>query len=233
MKSMKSKSMKSERRSLRAVLLGASNASSAQLKKILKALKLSSSDILIGIDGGAARLRRLGLTPDIAVGDWDSLKTQRSLVGLKKLTLPREKDRSDLFYAIQVARNAGAKQLVCLGVTGGRPDHHLAMLLELMAVAADPDFGFGSVCAIGTEAEYYFLSGSSGRAWRFAGLPRGQIISIFSLDDSASGVTLKGFRYPLEGAFVSSGSLGLSNEVIRKHCEIQVNSGNLLVVIPR
>src|SRR4051812_12235708 len=110
--------------------------SARELRRSLDSVGIDARSIplLVAVDGGLKLLRRAGLEPDFAVGDWDSLSPGRpaaALRGILHFTLPRDKDRSDLYYACRAAIAAGANDLVCLGVTGGRPDHQLAALFDL------------------------------------------------------------------------------------------------------
>ena len=60
----------------------------------------------------------------------------------------------------------------------------------------------------------------------------GSTVSIFPFGDSAKGVTLKGFRYPLEDAVLQQGvPIGISNIVEKEKAEIIVGEGVLLVII--
>jgi thiamine pyrophosphokinase len=163
-------------------------------------------------------------------GYWDSWpRPGRALRELPHLTLPHEKDRSDLHYALLLAYEAGAREVVCLGVTGGRADHHLASLGEL-ALFAEEMPGIRSVCAAGPEGDYFFLSRRIPR-WQ-ARLAKGRLVSAFSWNGPATGVTLQGFHYELRSARLESGSHGLSNEVVRPRVSISLRGGRLIVVVP-
>ncbi len=207
----------------RAVLVGAAPSRSGELARALRELKVSSKrDLVIGIDGGSRALARAGVDASLLIGDWDSARAPRDG---RVLVLPREKDRSDLHYALAAARNAGARQVVVLGATGGRPDHHLASLLELSEAAKY----FDEVSAHGPEADYFFLTGPASLRLK----PRGPVVSILPLRGAARGVTLRGMRYALKNADLSAGSHGLSNEWVAKDCQISVKSGSLGVIVPR
>ena len=219
----------------RAILLGPAIKPGLQCKKLIKSLKINNSDWLIGVDGGAHTWLKLGFMPNLAVGDWDSLKNTRSqrrvLKYLSHLTLPRDKDRSDLFYAACAAVNAGKKHLVCLGVTGGRPDHHLAMIYDLADIAAESGGQLKTVMALDADAEYYFLSKHIPQ-W-IGRLLVGQTVSIFSINRITTGVTLTGMLYALKNAKLAPSSLGLSNKIVKQHCSVTLCSGRLLVLIPK
>lgn len=90
-------------------------------------------DLIIGVDRGSLLLEELQITPDLAVGDFDSLKKAE----LSKL----EKDVSDIRYSnpikdltdselmVQIAFNDyHVSELFIFGATGGRLDHFLVNL---------------------------------------------------------------------------------------------------------
>jgi thiamine pyrophosphokinase len=174
----------------------------------------------------------MGYDPHVAVGDWDSLKSGREILSrIPHLSLSSHKDRSDLFFAARAAVALGADELVCLGVTGGpRVDHHLASLFDLAEFSTGRYGKLKSVRAIGLDGEYSFLSESI-PVWT-GQLKRKQLVSIFALKGHAQGVTLKGFRYPLSNAALSSSSRGLSNQAKARNCEVHLRKGQLLVIMP-
>lgn len=195
-------------------------------------LQRSGPILRIAVDGGLGAWRALRIEPHLAVGDWDSLSPpdRKALSRIPHLTLPRAKDRSDLWYACRVAHALGATELVCLGVTGGRPDHHVAMLLDLSRIGAELR-GLRGVSAQGSEADYYFVS--SRQADLCLELPKGMLISIFSLAGVARGVRLQGFRFRPKGGRLVPSSHGLSNLVSKTGvCRIRLRQGRLVVIAP-
>ncbi|MGY3777556.1 thiamine diphosphokinase [Isobaculum melis] len=88
--------------------------------------------IWIGVDRGAVRLMELGITPDYAVGDFDSI-SKAELAYLKKavkevLLLKAEKDETDTELALDLAIQLNPTKIRIFGATGGRLDHLLANL---------------------------------------------------------------------------------------------------------
>ena len=57
-------------------------------------------------------------------------------------------------------------------------------------------------------------------------------LSVFAFDTECTGVTLRGVKYPLEGAVLTNTfALGVSNEFTEDIAEISVESGILIVVL--
>lgn len=87
----------------------------------------------IGGDRGTLRLLELGISPVVAIGDFDSLsaseyeRVQQNVTDIRK-AIP-EKDETDTELAITVAfHDYHATHLDVYGATGGRLDHLLANL---------------------------------------------------------------------------------------------------------
>lgn len=192
----------------------------AWARATLHKLKPGTGDILIAVDGGLEYCPHA----QIAIGDWDSISQEklRAYKGLR-VTLPERKDRSDLAYALQAAKELEPQELILIGFTGGRPDHHLSNLFEIAASRIKYSR------AIGPEAEYHFLTAQSPKFQPKC--PRGTLVSVFALSKAARGVTMRGFEYVLKDQTLEPSSRGLSN-VTKSKAEIRLRQGNLLVVIP-
>ena len=177
---------------------------------------------VIAADAGVRCAKKLGLKIDIAVGDWDSA-TFSEAEGAEIITLPHEKDDTDLYFAARLALERGFDEVVLLGGIGGRLDHTVS--------------NFGTL---------RFLAENGARAWLVdeahlctvvvngtAEIPRqsGAYLSVFSLDKESFGVTLTGVYYPLKNAVLSSSyPIGTSNEFVEETACVTVSNGALLVI---
>lgn len=96
-----------------------------------------NGEFLIGVDRGSILLRELGLKPDLAVGDFDSLKPQElsqieQTVADIRYSVP-EKDLTDTELMIRYAfEDYGVEFLTLFGSTGGRLDHFMNNLLMVL-----------------------------------------------------------------------------------------------------
>lgn len=99
--------------------------------------KLAQADLVIGVDRGALFLEELGIIPDVAVGDFDSLYENdlsqiESNVQDIRYSNP-VKDWTDSELMLQIAfEDYHVDELVIFGATGGRLDHFLINLLMLL-----------------------------------------------------------------------------------------------------
>ena len=89
-------------------------------------LEPKAGDWVIAADGGYRALRALGLRADLVVGDFDSLGERPDHPNV--MTLPREKDDTDMAVALEVGVKRGYRTFRLYGGTGGRIDHTLANL---------------------------------------------------------------------------------------------------------
>lgn len=171
--------------------------------------------------------------PDLAVGDFDSLSEEGenymdSLKDLKVIRLKPEKDDSDTQSAVnQVIRN-GAKDILILGATGTRLDHVLANL-GLLSMGKEQNVHI----AIADQWNYITLVENGTilhRAEQF-----GKYVSFFTVGGDVTGLTLRGFKYPLNGYHLTAADSGLtvSNEITEETAEILYESGQLLMIMSR
>lgn len=183
---------------------------------------------VIAADGGYEHLRRVGVTPDLWVGDGDSLPEETKLFLEKedfpKIELPVMKDETDMLFAVNEGLKAGCQSFHLYGGMGGRIDHTLANI-SVLSYLAD----------LGKECFLYdgmtLLCAIKNRSISFPEGAEGQI-SVFSLADESHGITIKGLRYELENADLkSSSSLGVSNEFVGEESMIGVTDGKLLIVL--
>jgi len=217
---------------MRAILVGPVKGTPRQEKALWDSLSIHDSDLRIGVDGGSAIWVQRGFAPHFCVGDWDSLKNPKKILDhCVHITLPTDKDRSDLFFAVIAALEAGAKEILCVGVTGGRPDHHFAMQSDLSVFSSGKYGVVNSLEARGTDASYFFLSEKTAQ-WK-AKLEVGQLVSLFSMSEISTGISLLGFEYPLKNAKLGPSSRGLSNRAARRDCRIEIRAGRMLVVVVR
>jgi thiamine pyrophosphokinase len=185
----------------------------------------------VAADGGLDHCMRLGVKPDMVVGDWDSVSDPEIVQGLKHDTLDEDKDRSDFAHALAIAYEFGATRIFCFGVTGGdRPDHQVASLHEMARAAEVGEDQLEAICAHDPLADYYFISTEVPRL--NLNVKKGQRISIFAWNGPAQGVKFSGLEFKLESDKLNPTSRGLSNRAIKDKVEVKVKEGTLLVVVP-
>ena len=188
----------------------------------------AGAEMVIAADGGAFTLDRWGITPNLVVGDFDSLGLERAAAlgarGATVVPFPVEKAESDLELAMRYAFESGADDIVVLGAFGGRLDHAQANVLLL----ADPAYRGWSVRAVQGRTQLRALHG--GKRASLEG-PRGSIVTLLPLTGEAQGVTTQGLRYALADDTLRFGrSRGLSNVITSTPASVSLEHGVLLVI---
>ncbi len=185
--------------------------------------------IIIAADGGARHALALGLTPDVVIGDLDSLSAEevRDLEarGAQLIRHPRDKDQTDLELALAHARDLAARDVLLLGLLGGRLDQTLANVFLL----ALPEWDAMRLWFVDGSDTAYLLR--DGDALRIRGQP-GNTVSLIPLTPTVTGVTTHGLRWPLHDATLHLGrTLTISNELMDEEGEVRVGKGRVVVVV--
>lgn len=192
-------------------------------------LKDHTFDLIIAVDGGLEALKPLGLIPHAIVGDFDTVCQETFLEyhNLPNITWNvhhPEKDETDTELAVQTALSMGADSIAILGGTGGRMDHLLGNLHLLDTCLAKGVFAY----LIDAQNKVYLLK--EGKIFKKQEL-FGTYISFIPLTEIVKGITLTGFKYPLEQKDIAIGKdagLCISNELVMDWGQITFTSGILI-----
>lgn len=175
--------------------------------------------VIIAADGGLRHAQALGLTPDVILGDFDSL----GYVPADARVYPVEKDDTDTMLAVRQGLALGCRRfLIYGGLEGPRLDHTVANLQTLAFLA---DHG----------AEGYLLGNSWVTVVKDGGITfpaqSEGLISLFCLGAEAENVTVRGLQYGLERGKLTAGfPLGVSNHFVGRKSSIFVEKGSLWVI---
>lgn len=188
-------------------------------------LKLAPADLspgfIIAADGGYDHLKQWGVTPDLSVGDFDSLG--RVPEDVEVIRHPVMKDDTDMMLAVQEGLARGCGRFLIYGGLGGRLDHTLANLHVL-------DFLARQGCAAFLLSEDTAVTAVHNGTLTFGPEHTG-ILSLFAWGGPATGVTLTGLLYLLEnGTMVPDRPLGVSNEFIGQTAQVTVHNGTLIAL---
>lgn len=201
-----------------------------------------NAPLVVAVDGGLPRLLAQGISPDIVLGDFDSLdrKFQPLLEEFASahpdslMRLPCEKDDTDTVYACRVCLERGCSELLFYGALGGRLDHTVANIQTLTWLKKQGADGY----LIGKTTLACVLSGETiCLPGDFEGT-----FSLFALDEEVTGVTLRGMKYPLtEADLTNAFPIGVSNEVDQEtvrgteggRASVTVRSGHALMILEK
>jgi len=180
---------------------------------------LEKEDMIIAADGGLRHLQELGVTPNVILGDFDSL----GYIPEGANVFPVEKDDTDAMLAIRHGLKLGFQQFIIYGGMGGsRPDHTVANLQALQYLAEHGARGY-LVC------KDHLVTAMKEETIVFPPSAEG-ILSVFCMGSDAEGVTLEGLKYSLTaGALTSSFPLGASNHFTGQTASVTVKKGCVLL----
>jgi len=190
---------------------------------------LDKADFVICADGGARHLKKLGVMPDVLLGDFDSIDRNDleyyRKSNVKILEYPVAKDKTDTELAVEYAAGLGVHRVIIIGALGCRFDHSLCNTFALRKML---DLGIEGVIA-DEHNEIRLI-----RDRIYLDREEGVSVSLLPLTEKAEGVTVKGMLYPLDNAVIQMGSSwGVSNEFRDEKAEISVKKGLLLVIKSR
>lgn len=186
---------------------------------------------VVAADGGARLACALGMTPEVVVGDLDSLGSdEREMLeqaGCRFVVHPVEKDQTDVHLAMEWALSAGFREIAVVCHTSGRLDHVLG--------------GVWAACRyVEAGLDVYFVDAGfeaalvKGPASVQINAPGGLIVSLLPVSGKAEGITVAGTKYPLKGESLGLGeSRGISNETTASEASVSIDEGLLLVMAIR
>lgn len=187
-------------------------------------------DLVLAADGGYRALYSLGYTPDLLLGDFDSLGDLPLPPDLPVLRFPARKDDTDTGLALRHGLDRGYRDFALYGCAGGRVDHLLANLQSMARVSrlgatirlAAPEYDAWALTGPAPDASAPHASAPSTPApdapashisaphasapdgpaatLTLPDRPGGTLVSVFCHGDRAEGVTLTGLAYPLSDA---------------------------------
>ena len=182
-------------------------------------------DYVIYCDCGLKHESSLGVPPSLIIGDFDSHPKPQDTSNV--ITLPVMKDDTDTIFAVKEAIRRGFGGVLMMGVTGGREDMTLGNIYALLmmrnagvpAMIAD-DFSEMSIVTAGETVRV-------AEGWR--------CFSLLNIAGCASGITITGAKYPLNGGTISPEyQYGISNETLPgNEAVISLKEGCLLLVCVR
>jgi thiamine pyrophosphokinase len=191
-----------------------------------KKMSQAGHDLLICCDSGARHLAAAGVTPDVLVGDMDSIESLRLAdyvrKGVRIIQHPADKDFTDTALALDYAVGLHPERIHIWGALGGRMDHALANLFLLLK---GKEAGI-KICLLDEFCEAFIADNDV----TFADAT-GCLVSLVALSPRVEGIELDGFLYPLnDGTLTLADSRGISNVISANRASVHVRSGSLLVV---
>lgn len=197
-------------------------------------IPVEKEDFVIAADGGYAYCKKLGIVPDLILGDFDSVKEEdaEQIARIQKIcpdsvvVLPAEKDDTDMLAAIRMGLSEGCRDFRIYAAQGGRLEHTIANLQCLIYLKE-----CGASGCLADEASTVFILQNE-TVW-FKESASGYL-SLFSMGEKAEGVTIRNMKYELDRAEVTNSyPIGISNEFIGKRASVTVEKGTLAAILSR
>ena len=178
-------------------------------------------DYVIAADAGYQYCLDEGVTPDLVVGDFDSLGSAPDFPNVVRM--PVEKDDTDMMLAIKEGLARGETEFHLYGGMGGRrTDHTIANLQCLLYLAEHGAQGW----LYGDGEQFTAICGGE------ITLPAREkgIVSVFCMGADAQGVTIEGGQYTVHDAVLTASfPLGVSNHFVGNPVRVAVTRGSLLI----
>ena len=186
---------------------------------------IHTDDFILCADGGTRHAFALGLTPNVIVGDMDSV-TEKERRKMKELDVeiiqhPTDKNETDLELAINHALTLNPDPILILAALGGRMDHTLAniALLSNLQLAT-----FNIRLTDGVE-ELFFCRDQAKVEGR-----SGDIVSLIPWQGEVTGVFTENLRWHLHHeTLYPEKTRGISNEMTADVATVSIKSGLLLI----
>ncbi len=183
------------------------------------------ADRVVAADGAAAGLLRIGLTPDLVVGDMDSLPSELiHKLAPEQLKQCVGQNDSDIDKALSALFAAGTPPdlLYVTGALGGRVDHMLANLAALTRYAQRTQ-----IVVLDPTCRIWFVTGRLE-----LDCEPNDVISLLAAPNVAT-VSISSVQWPLDHAQLEPGTLGISNRALSHHVVLTTHSGMVLCIHQR
>ena len=183
---------------------------------------LQQDDFILCADGGYAHAHKMGLRPDLLIGDFDSMRPPEH-AGCEVCAYPPEKDDTDMLAAIKLGLQEGYRSFRLYGGSGGRLEHTLANIQCLLYLKEHDAIGYmmdgTGMILVAKEEEISFRENLEG------------YLSLFSLGERAT-VSIEHMKYLLDHAeLTNSFPIGISNEFIGEMGCVRVHQGAVVIII--
>ena len=174
---------------------------------------------IIAADGGVNFLTEKNISPELVIGDLDSVSEQKiHNIEPEKIIRISEQNSTDLE---KVLFNTQSPLTIGIGFLGSQIDHELAALSALVR------FSHKKIIFIG-EHDIVFLVPPSFSLSSFNGMR----ISLYPLDEVK--VHSDGLQWATDGLTMKpTGQLGTSNKAIGKSIHLAPDKPNLLLILPK
>ena len=193
---------------------------------------LQAGDYLIAADGGANHLLKMGILPELVIGDLDSVDEdtlfQLTSAEVNIEQYSEDKDETDIELALGYAVEMRPSAILIVGGLGGRLDQTLANL----SILTDPMLPKIDIRLDDGLEEAFFCRVSAEKGGQVEVRGRsGDTVSLIPWHGPVEGVSTEGLQWPLYGeTLYPDKSRGISNVMLSESASVKIENGLLLVV---
>ncbi len=178
---------------------------------------LQDFEYIIGVDSGADLALEYGITPDLIIGDLDSVNKENHPE--KNLIFVEGQENNDLSKALQLCAEKDLTTICILGFTGKRNDHELANYAALHNANENLD-----IRVVLDDMIIHRITNTNDSSYN---VPTGTIVSIFCFENTH--VKTTGLEWNLDEE-IGFSSRGLSNKTNEEEFTISA-TGSAFVLI--
>ena len=180
----------------------------------------AENPFVVCADSGYDNALKAGYSPDIVIGDFDSVKSE--IKNAEIMRLPVHKDETDTHVCVDYLIKKGFKNAYMVCATGGRIDHTMANTALLA-------YGIRRGIELTIIGENFYMFPIVGKK-EIKGKP-GDMFSVFPYGGNCTGVIEKGFEYELNGeTLFFDVPMGISNVLTKSMASVEVEKGILIAV---
>ncbi|QCT07931.1 thiamine diphosphokinase [Ruminococcus bovis] len=182
----------------------------------------TNDDFIVCADSGYSFAKKAGLTPNLIIGDFDSLKEELPQ-NTEVVKLNTHKDDTDTEHCVMECIRRGYKDFLLLGSIGGRTDHTFANIATLAFLS---EYNYNGIARNNGEEIRILKEGSYEMNNK-----KGLIFSVFPYGCESVNVTYKGAEYMLNNKTLTYNvSRGISNVFVDDEAEITINRGRAILL---
>lgn len=189
---------------------------------------IGSYSLIIAADSGYDAALRAGLSPDVVIGDMDSISgdaLSHGDISGEVIRWPRDKDHSDTELALMHAKERGIDDIILIGGSGGRMDH-LYAVQALFSGEFYPSIWITKetlVICFGNDCAYSGVDISHN--------DKDAPISVFPVGKGPHCAVSTGLKWPIDGLSWDTGAFSLSNRINSTEASVMASSGRFLLML--
>ena len=190
-----------------------------------------NADLIIACDKGYEYAKKLGIIPNVVMGDFDSsvsvdtAKAYADSVGAEFIVHPIEKDDTDTMLGIKLAIERGAKDIYLCCCLGKRMDHTMANIQSMVYASKN-----NVTCRIITDNEDMVVLNPGKYSFSYR---KDYSLSLFSMTNVTKGLRIENALYNADAVDITNTfPIGASNgwKEMDKSVEVSFEEGQILVI---